>query len=207
MLWKMKLDTVDLEIMRILQENARIPLSQIAKKVKISRPTVSSRIEKLKKEGIIKGFTVIIDRDALMENIIVFFNLKAKNATKVSKILSQKSNVLELYTTLGGKNIICKAYAKNLEDLKSLMSEIEKIKEIEKQESFIGLKKLKQEHEAKLGPEIGVLMECDSCEKSISSDEALIYKPHNQEYFFCCRNCLKKFKKQRKILRERKKKI
>ena len=50
------LDTADKIILDILQENAKTPLKDIARKVYLSTPAVSARIEKMEKEGIITGY-------------------------------------------------------------------------------------------------------------------------------------------------------
>lgn len=54
-------DKVDLAILKFLQEDASIPFTEIARRLKISESTVRKRVEKLKQEGIIKRFTVIIE--------------------------------------------------------------------------------------------------------------------------------------------------
>ena len=49
------LDKIDQTILKILQENAKTPLKEIANQVYLSTPAVSERIEKMVKEGIITG--------------------------------------------------------------------------------------------------------------------------------------------------------
>ena len=51
-----KIDETDKKIISILQENARIPLKELAKKVFLSSPSVSARLEKLESEGVIIGY-------------------------------------------------------------------------------------------------------------------------------------------------------
>ena len=48
-----KLDAIDRKILKILQENARTPIKEIAKEVFLSSPAVSNRIEKLEHSGIL----------------------------------------------------------------------------------------------------------------------------------------------------------
>ena len=51
-----KLDAIDRKILKILQENARTPIKEIAKEVFLSSPAVSNRIEKLEHSGILTGY-------------------------------------------------------------------------------------------------------------------------------------------------------
>ena len=50
------MDKIDKQILEILQENARTPLKSIAEQVFLSSPAVSSRIDHLEKQGIIKNY-------------------------------------------------------------------------------------------------------------------------------------------------------
>ena len=56
------MDKIDAMLITLLQENARAPLKVLASKVFLSAPAVSSRIDKLEKQGIILGYNTIIDR-------------------------------------------------------------------------------------------------------------------------------------------------
>ena len=62
---KRDLDKIDLEIVRLLSEDARRPFSDIAEHVGLSPPAVSDRVDRLQEQGIIRQFTVDIDRQKL----------------------------------------------------------------------------------------------------------------------------------------------
>ena len=65
----LKLDRIDVEVLRTLQENARIPLKELASKVGLSIPAVRARIDRLVDLGVIKGFTVIVDPSRITERV------------------------------------------------------------------------------------------------------------------------------------------
>ena len=56
-----ELDNIDKSIIRILQENARTPVKDIAKEVFLSSPAVSARIERLEKRGILTGYHATVN--------------------------------------------------------------------------------------------------------------------------------------------------
>lgn len=60
-----KIDLKDKKILALLEKNTRLPASAIAKKVGLSKPSVSSRIERLVKSGIIDGFVIHVNFKAL----------------------------------------------------------------------------------------------------------------------------------------------
>jgi DNA-binding Lrp family transcriptional regulator len=60
----MTLSGSDLELLSLLRENARASTAELARRLKLSRTTVQSRIERLERQGIIAGYTVRIDDGA-----------------------------------------------------------------------------------------------------------------------------------------------
>ena len=59
----MDLDETDVNILRVLQENGRLSFRQIADRVKVSVPTVSSKIAVMEQAGVIRGYTVFLDTE------------------------------------------------------------------------------------------------------------------------------------------------
>lgn len=68
----------DKEILRLLMENARRPYNEIAEQVNPSPPTVSNRIDRLRERGLIRRFTLDIDRSMLREGDSVFVELRVQ---------------------------------------------------------------------------------------------------------------------------------
>ena len=54
------MDELDHKIIQLLAENARMPVKDIAQRVSLTSPAVSSRIHRLEQEGIIGGYTVVM---------------------------------------------------------------------------------------------------------------------------------------------------
>jgi len=61
----MDLNETDQKILKVLLEDARFSSRQIAKNVGVSVGTVLSRIKKMEDEGLIKGYSVLIDHEKL----------------------------------------------------------------------------------------------------------------------------------------------
>lgn len=56
-----QLDSVDREILRVLRDDGRISVTQLANAVHISRAGAYSRLERLRNDGVIRGFSAIVD--------------------------------------------------------------------------------------------------------------------------------------------------
>lgn len=187
-------DRNDLEILKILQKNARASLSEIAKEVKISRPTVKSKIEKLVREGIIKGFTIELDREAIEKNITLHIKAKAEALDRLANELKGMNEILEIYEVMNERNVSIKAIVKDIDEAKLFLEKLRTagLKDIE---CSIALRKIKEKYETEIGPEIGILLECEYCGREIK-DKPQAFKIHNREHYFCCPICLRSYKKK-----------
>lgn len=72
------LDETDLEILRLLLADSRRPFREIAENVDLSPPAVSDRIDRLEEQGIIRRFTVDVDRTKLGDRLPVLIRLDAE---------------------------------------------------------------------------------------------------------------------------------
>ena len=75
---KRELDQVDLELIELLAENGRRPWSNLADHVGLSAPAVADRIERLQDQGVIRQFTINIDRLKLQNRTPVFIQINTR---------------------------------------------------------------------------------------------------------------------------------
>jgi DNA-binding Lrp family transcriptional regulator len=66
------IDKTDIEILSLLQEDAKISHKQIAEKLNLSRTPIFERIRKLERRGIIKKYIALLDRKKIDRNLMVF---------------------------------------------------------------------------------------------------------------------------------------
>lgn len=113
------MDNIDKQIIDMLQQNARIPLKAIAEKVFLSSPAVSTRIEHLEKQGIIKGYTATIDREQLGYHITAFINLEMEPIQKQDFYpwIMEVPNVLECNCVTGDYSMLLKVAFPSTVDL------------------------------------------------------------------------------------------
>lgn len=86
------LDETDLEILRLLLEDARRPYNDIADRVDVSAPTVSDRIDRLQEFGVIEGFTVQVDRTTFTDGIELLIDVEL-SATLDHSIVDEFASV------------------------------------------------------------------------------------------------------------------
>ncbi|WP_175906727.1 MULTISPECIES: Lrp/AsnC family transcriptional regulator [Burkholderia] len=71
-----ELDRLDISIIEALQENARMPLSEVGRRIGLSQPATSERVKRLEERGIIAGYTARIDPAALGLGMMAIIRLR-----------------------------------------------------------------------------------------------------------------------------------
>lgn len=113
------LDELDLAIIRELIKDSRASYRSIAKKLGISVATVASRVTALEKNGVIKGYTALVDYEKLGYEItaIIELTISKGKLIEVQRQVAEKSNVSNVYDVTGETDSIIVARFKNREEL------------------------------------------------------------------------------------------
>ncbi len=121
------IDEIDLKILKLLQDDARISVKAIAEKLFLSAPTVKTRMDALKEKGIIKGYYVEID-NSVYENIIKCFveiEVAPTKKDELYKILIDSPNVVECERVTGEYSLITKVIFKNTVEMDKFINKIQ----------------------------------------------------------------------------------
>lgn len=121
------MDDIDREILKILQKNARASLKSIAENTFLSSPAVSSRIEKLEREGIILSYQAQLDPIKLGYHIIAFINLNVmpEDKPKFYAYIRQINNVLECSCVTGDFSMLLKVAFNSTKDLDVFVEQLQ----------------------------------------------------------------------------------
>ena len=114
-----KLDKVDLQILRTLQENARLTTKELAAQVSLSSTPVFERLKRLEREGYIKKYIAVLDADKLNQGVVVFCNVKLRRMNKdiameFTRIIQNIPEVTECYNISGSYDYMLKIHAPNM---------------------------------------------------------------------------------------------
>lgn len=122
-----KIDEVDKKLIELLQDNARTPLKLLASKVFLSAPAVSSRIEKLEKNGIINGYNICIDNQKLGFHITAFvaLELPASSKEEFYEFIQTCPNVLECNCVTGVYSMLLKVAFRTTQELDAFVDELQ----------------------------------------------------------------------------------
>ena len=73
------LDKIDLKILKLLQQNARIPMTELAEKVGLSTTPVTERVKRLERDNIISGYHARLNPHAVGQSLLVFVAIKLRS--------------------------------------------------------------------------------------------------------------------------------
>ena len=115
----LKLDATDRGILQHLQTNALLSTKDLASLLNLSYTPVYERIRKLEKEGIIKKYVALIDREKIGKNLIAFCNISLKehsraNGEKFVKAVLSFEEVMECYNISGGYDFMLKVVVQDM---------------------------------------------------------------------------------------------
>lgn len=138
-----EIDNVDLKILALLAEDAKIPYTEIAKKVFVSGGTVHVRMRKLEEMGIVQGATLNINYGALGYDITAFLGIfleKSAYYDRVADELEKIPEVVSLHYTTGPYSMYCRLYCRDTQHLREVLHDkIQSIDGVERTESIISL--------------------------------------------------------------------
>ena len=123
------IDSKDVEIIKILEEEGRIPILNLARRVKLSHETVRYRINKLVKNGVIEKFTVSINKSKLGYSIYAVIMISTWNYTQKEwedflKYLMDHPNIIAIEKITGNYDLKIAFWTKNSDEFESVSHNI-----------------------------------------------------------------------------------
>ncbi|MHB8532148.1 MAG: Lrp/AsnC family transcriptional regulator [Solirubrobacteraceae bacterium] len=118
------LDLTDGEIIALLREDARRTLSDIAVRVSLSAAAVKRRIDRLEREGVITGYTVMVDHGKLGRPLQAFTELRFAGNLPVDEIAGIGDGIPEvqtIFTTAGDPDALAWIRVRDVDDLKRVI--------------------------------------------------------------------------------------
>ena len=124
---KKEIDSVDLKILRILQDQGRISNLDLSKKIEMSPPPTLRRVRDLEDNGYIDGYRANLDPSKLGYDLIawIFVSLKNQNEESLNsfeKLVWGWENIRECYMLNGEIDFILKCVSKNMSEFNNFLT-------------------------------------------------------------------------------------
>jgi len=182
------LDETDREILELLLDDGRRPYSDIAEAVDLSAPAVSDRVDRLRDVGLIRGFTVDIDRDLLAAGTPILLTVTADPgaAEDVQTALAAADRVEHTFRTVDGTVVATATLPGKRAD--SIVADLLPMADVAAFDvQLLG----DREWQPQLG-DASLAPTCVECGNTVSA-EGERSRLDGELYHFCCQSCQRAF--------------
>ena len=140
---KLNFDKLDLQIINGMIDNAELSYAELGKKLFVSGGTIHVRIKKLEEMGIVNGKRLNVNLKQLGYDITAFVGIYLEKSSLYDAVAQELKNIPQIvrlnYTT-GNYSMFIEIICKSISELRSVLhDELQKIKGIERTETFISL--------------------------------------------------------------------
>jgi Lrp/AsnC family leucine-responsive transcriptional regulator len=199
----LRTDQIDRKIIAALMDDGRASFRQIAQRTSLTTPTVSARVARMTKAGLIEGFIPVLSVGRIERGVSALVTLRPSSGSpeKLSSSLAKLPEVRDVYLTTGQ----CVTVKLNLRRPEEL-------------QSFLGMGSLKREGAEVISSQIvtrivkeepraaasktpsssltGVAsmdLRCDHCHGEVASSRPYTMSVGSSHYYFCCKTCKKEY--------------
>lgn len=191
------LDDTDREILRLLLDDARRPYSDIADRVGLSAPAVSDRVDRLQELGVIRGFTLDLDRSTLRGGlpVLVTLDLPPTRSGAVKEAVSALDAVEHTFETAEGEVVLQAVVPDG--DVRGLLAEAVDLDAVRE----LSVRLLADSEWSPTVGDVSLALDCVECENTVTG-EGESARFDGKLYHFCCENCLATFEERHARLSE-----
>lgn len=132
------MDEIDHKLLRALQKNSRCPIKSMSQEVSLSSPAVSARIERLERQGIIRGYTLDVDPLQLGHHILAYISLDMtpNDKPKFIPFIGSVPNVIECNCVTGAYSMLIKVSYPSTHELDGFIGQLQQFGKTETQIVF-----------------------------------------------------------------------
>lgn len=139
------MDATDHRILSLLLDDGRRTYDDIGRRVKLSAPSVKRRVDRLRTEGALRGFTAVVDHSALgwgTEALVELFYRPGTPLAEVTRTLQDHPEVVEAWSVTGDADAIARVRTADNADLERLISDLQRNGLVERTRSQVVLSRL-----------------------------------------------------------------
>jgi DNA-binding Lrp family transcriptional regulator len=136
------LDTLDVDLLGALQENPRVGMLELARRLGVARGTVQARLNRLERDGVVVSWAPRISPAALGYSVTAFVTLEIvqhEGRDDLTSRLAQIPEVLECWTVTGPGDLWCRVVAGSNADLQRVIDSMVTDPSVVRSVSLVGL--------------------------------------------------------------------
>jgi DNA-binding Lrp family transcriptional regulator len=135
------LDKTDHALLALLRENARASTAELARRLALSRTTVQSRLERLERQRVVAGYTIVVpdELEAALVRAHVLITVAPRQSAAIEAALRKIAEVRVLHSVSGPFDLIAIVAAQSIGELDALIDRIGALEGVERTTSAIVL--------------------------------------------------------------------
>ncbi len=135
----------DFTLIKALMENARVPISELARRFGVSDTAIRKRLKKLERDGVIVRYTVEVDPKKLGFNVVAIIGIDTMPEDLLPTIskLKEMDEVIKLYTATGDHMILIECWLRDSKELERFLKKLENMKGVKYVRPAIILERIK----------------------------------------------------------------
>ncbi|MDG6924928.1 MAG: winged helix-turn-helix transcriptional regulator [Nitrososphaerota archaeon] len=191
----MKPDAIDTKILEVLMSDGRASFRQIAQRTSLTTPTVSSRLARMMKAGLIKKFVPVLSPDSVDRGVMALVTLRVRytSAQKIADDLAELREVEAVYMTTG-QGITIKLTLDSAQELQSFLARnLLRRRGADVTSSQVITSIVKEEPTSLLPDSLVMSLKCDYCGGDVTSSRPYTVAAGSSHYYFCCKTCRKDY--------------
>ena len=143
----MVMDETDVKILRTLVSDARLSSRQISKKAGVSIGTVLTRMKRMEKEGVVRGYCAVVDHEKLgyMLTALVEITVSKGRLLEMENEIARMPNVCAVYDVTGLTDAFVIAKFKSREDLSAFAKRLLSLPYVERSNTHVVLTTIKED--------------------------------------------------------------
>lgn len=142
------MDNIDLQILSILKDNARMKASAIANEVNLSVSAVTERIRKLETSGVIEKYTLMVDQKKIGNDVSAVIEVAVEHPRYIDPFINLVGtipNIISCYCVTGDFDFILKVIIDSSEGLEQIYRLVKGFEGVKETKTYIILKNIKNE--------------------------------------------------------------
>ncbi|MGP8126067.1 MAG: winged helix-turn-helix transcriptional regulator [Nitrososphaerales archaeon] len=191
----MKPDGIDSKILEALMDDGRASLRQIARRTSLTTPTVSARMARMTKAGLIMKFVPILAADSVNRGVsaLVTLGVDSTSAEKVAKDLARLKEVQNVYMTTG-QSMTLKVALDGVRELQSFLGRsVFGRPGVKVTSSQIITSTIKEGPPSLVPSMLTMDLRCDYCHEEVARARPYTVVAGSSHYYFCCKTCKKDY--------------
>lgn len=117
------MDDIDRHIVSLMQENARISVTELGKRIGLSTPAANERLKRLEERGVITGYRAVINPEKLGKHVTAFILYDTTRCEAFREFCRQQPSVMECHRLAGQYSYLVKVVTENVHTLETFIDE------------------------------------------------------------------------------------